>query len=125
MDPAALAFFAAVNRRSLEIHSLEEIEKYTKVLNLATASFLFDSLLKNAILIATTEKEKMNDGKSASLETLLTIKVTVQLEDLLKTGRRGVSVDNEWQVKSEKEEKSGALDITFCDKEDFAQYQVL
>jgi hypothetical protein len=71
--------------------------------------------LKDAI--AEVQRQKTTSVKSKSLETLLTTEVTDQLNSLLKKSQ--VSVVNEWHLKSGKEEKRGAIDITFYDKADF------
>ena len=65
--------------------------------------------------IEAAELSKTTDQEKTSFETFLTTAITKKLNDLLLPLR----AVNEWHLTSEKiQAKSGAIDITLCDKQD-------
>lgn len=126
MNPTALALFAALHRDSLGRSAVGQIERYTGALpHLEANRKNWEKVLITAIdkvkpdvttsSVATSNSNPKTKQKTRIGETAL----TRELNTLLQGRLPKIKVQNEWHVKSERESKRGALDLTFYDQSMF------
>ncbi|KAL3907597.1 MAG: hypothetical protein SGILL_008806, partial [Bacillariaceae sp.] len=116
--------FGSLNRESLGGPAVERIEKYTgRIPNLDRTKTQMKDVLSSAvekvqpdITSSSVSVGQTNPTKKRKKTRIGETALTSELKTLLQTELTGISVQNEWHVKSKMQNKNGALDLTFFDQ---------